>query len=90
MNDAADIILYFYFRKTVSLCAYPQEAEVILEDSMDPVFRQTIGCGNGADIGEFWRKNVFEPGSLYHWNEMIERATGEGLTPKYFVADFVN
>ncbi len=40
--------------------------------------------------GQFLREKVFEPGSVYHWNEMIERATGEGLTPKYFVAEFVN
>jgi peptidyl-dipeptidase A len=39
--------------------------------------------------GDYLRKNVFEAGSLYHWNDMIERATGEGLAPKYFVAQFV-
>jgi len=39
--------------------------------------------------GEFFRENIFETGSLYHWNEMIERATGEPLTPKYFVDQFV-
>jgi peptidyl-dipeptidase A len=42
-----------------------------------------------ADAGRFLRENVFEPGSLYQWNEMIERATGEKLTAKHFVADFV-
>ena len=42
-----------------------------------------------ADAGRFLRENVFEPGSLYSWNEMIERATGEELTPKYFVEQFV-
>jgi len=39
--------------------------------------------------GKFLAKNVFEAGNLYHWNEMIERATGEPLTPKYFVSQFV-
>ena len=39
--------------------------------------------------GHFLRKKVFEPGALYPWNEMIKRATGESLTPKYFVAEFV-
>lgn len=39
--------------------------------------------------GTFLRKNVFEAGDLYHWNEMIERATGEPLTAKYFVGQFV-
>jgi peptidyl-dipeptidase A len=39
--------------------------------------------------GDYLRKNVFEAGSVYHWNEMIRRATGEELAPKYFVAQFV-
>ncbi len=39
--------------------------------------------------GHFLRKKVFEAGALYPWNEMIKRATGEPLTPKYFVAEFV-
>ena len=39
--------------------------------------------------GAFLRKKVFEAGDLYHWNEMIERATSEPLTAKYFVAQFV-
>jgi len=40
-------------------------------------------------LGEFLRENVFETGAVYHWNEMIRRATGEELTPKYFVEQFV-
>ena len=39
--------------------------------------------------GDFLREKVFEPAALYHWNDMIARATGERLTPKYFVAQFV-
>jgi peptidyl-dipeptidase A len=42
-----------------------------------------------SQVGAFLRENVFEAGSVYHWNEMIEKATGEGLTAKYFVAQFV-
>jgi peptidyl-dipeptidase A len=39
--------------------------------------------------GQFLRSDVFEAGDKYHWNEMIERATGEPLTARYFVAQFV-
>ena len=39
--------------------------------------------------GDFLARKVFEAGNLYHWNEMIKRAAGEPLTPKYFVAQFV-
>ncbi len=41
------------------------------------------------EAGDFLAKNVFEAGAVYHWNRMIERATGEPLMPKYFVAEFV-
>ncbi|MHC4461035.1 MAG: M2 family metallopeptidase [Planctomycetota bacterium] len=40
--------------------------------------------------GDFLTENVFEAGALYHWNVMIERATGQPLTPKYYVDQFVN
>jgi peptidyl-dipeptidase A len=39
--------------------------------------------------GEFLRDKVFHPGNLYSWNRMIELATGEPLTAKYFVQQFV-
>ena len=40
-------------------------------------------------VGTFLSEKVFHPGAAYHWNKMIERATGEPLTPKYFVQQFV-
>jgi peptidyl-dipeptidase A len=40
-------------------------------------------------LGDYLREKVLGPGALYHWNDMIERATGEPLTPKYFVDRFV-
>ena len=41
------------------------------------------------EVGDFLQRKVLEPGSVYHWDDMIERATGQKLTPKYFVAQFV-
>jgi peptidyl-dipeptidase A len=41
-------------------------------------------------IGKYLREKVFGPGACYHWNEMIRRATGEPLTPRYFVDQFIN
>jgi len=35
-------------------------------------------------------KNIFNAGMKYEWNEMIERATGEKLTAKYFAGQFVD
>jgi len=40
-------------------------------------------------VGDFLREKIFKIGALYPWNEMIKRATGEYLTPKYFVEQFV-
>ena len=40
-------------------------------------------------LGDYLQEKVFGPGALYHWNDMITRATGEPLTPKYFVEQFV-
>jgi peptidyl-dipeptidase A len=41
------------------------------------------------ELGDFLREKVFEAGALYHWNEMIKRATGQPLTPEYYVEQFV-
>ncbi len=40
-------------------------------------------------VGRFLKRNVFEAGDVYPWNTMIERATGEPLSAKYFVEQFV-
>jgi len=40
-------------------------------------------------LGDYLREKVLGPGALYHWNDMIKSATGEPLTPKYFVEQFV-
>jgi len=48
-----------------------------------------IGYVGQKKAGAFLAENVFEAGSVYHWNEMIRRATGEELTAKYFVQQFV-
>ncbi len=39
--------------------------------------------------GEYFKTNVFMPGARYQWNEMIEKATGEKLTAKYYAMQFV-
>jgi len=39
-------------------------------------------------LGDYLHREVLGPGARYHWNDMIERATGEPLTSKYFVEQF--
>ncbi len=40
-------------------------------------------------VGEYLKGSVFMPGARYYWNEMIEKATGEKLTAKYYAKQFV-
>ena len=61
------------------------------------IVHQVMGLESDEDVsyvgdralGDYLRKNVFAPGSVYHWNDMIARATGEPLTPRYFAEQFV-
>ena len=49
--------------------------------SGDTVFDSYTGC---PEVGRWLTANVFAPGKLYPWNEMIRRATGEPLTASYW------
>jgi peptidyl-dipeptidase A len=40
-------------------------------------------------LGDYLRNKILGPGALYPWNDMIRRATGEPLSPEYFVEQFV-
>ena len=40
-------------------------------------------------VGNYLREKVFIPGARYYWNDMIEKATGEKLTAKYYAKQFV-
>ncbi len=49
-----------------------------------------LSFANEPKVGEFLIKNVFSVGSKYYWNDMIEKATGEKLTAKYYAKQFVD
>jgi peptidyl-dipeptidase A len=40
-------------------------------------------------LGDYLQEKVLSPSARYHWNDMIERSTGEPLMPIYFVEQFV-
>ena len=40
-------------------------------------------------VGTYLKDKIFMPGARYDWNEMIEKATGEKLTAKYYAKQFV-
>lgn len=57
----------------------------ILHDELDA----GISYVHEKRLGSYLKENIFAPGSKLPWNEMIRQATGEYLTAKYFVNQFV-
>jgi peptidyl-dipeptidase A len=50
---------------------------------------QTLSFNNQKEVGKFLIDNVFSVGAKYKWEDMIKKATGEKLTPKYYALQFV-
>jgi len=44
---------------------------------------------NRKEVGKYLREKVFQPGMRYGWNQMIEKATGEKLTPVHYARQFL-
>jgi len=44
---------------------------------------------NHPEVGKFLDEKIFKPGARSGWNEMIEQATGEKLTAKYYAMQYV-
>ncbi len=44
---------------------------------------------NRNDVGEYLKNLFFSYGALYPWKDIIDKATGEKLTPKYYAEQFV-
>jgi peptidyl-dipeptidase A len=40
------------------------------------------------EVGKYLIDKIFKPGNKYYWNDMIEKATGEKLTAKYYAKQF--
>jgi peptidyl-dipeptidase A len=51
---------------------------------------RNVSFVNHPEVGKYLDEKVFKPGCLYLWNDMIERATGEKLTAKYYAKQFVD
>jgi len=45
----------------------------------------TRSFANMPEVGQWLVEDVFRPGSKWHWNEMVQRATGSGLSDRSFV-----
>jgi len=51
---------------------------------------ENVGYVGQKVVGDFLSEKIFKVGAVYHWNRMIENTTGEPLTAKYFVSEFIN
>jgi peptidyl-dipeptidase A len=49
-----------------------------------------VSFTNKPEVGKYLTDKVFKPGMRYTWEQMIEKATGEKLTAKYYAKQFVN
>jgi peptidyl-dipeptidase A len=66
--------------------------ELLASQFNNYITTNVVGGNTEADMkamGEYFKTNVFMPGARYQWNEMIEKATGEKLTAKYYAMQFV-
>jgi peptidyl-dipeptidase A len=54
--------------------------------SNDPVTTTFVGQ---SDVGTYMKTRIFEPGSRYHWNDMLRFATEEPLNPEHFGNQFI-
>lgn len=60
----------------------------LTKDVLGKTSLKEMDYSNHPEIGDYLRKNIFHPGLSLRWDKLIEKATGEKLTPKYFVEEF--
>ena len=48
-----------------------------------------VSFANDPRIGEYFIEEIYSPGSLYSWSELVERATGEKLTSAFYAKQYV-
>jgi len=51
-------------------------------------FTEIDTCAN-PEVGAWLVDRIFEPGASVHWSQLVEDATGEPLTPRYFVEEYL-
>jgi peptidyl-dipeptidase A len=56
---------------------------------LDNNFPEDVSFAGKKEVGEYLKNLFFSYGAVYPWNELIEKATGEKLTPKYYALQFV-
>jgi peptidyl-dipeptidase A len=52
------------------------------------IFKKDSDYFGSEQVGNYLRKEIFTQGKKCNWEKLIENATGEKLTPEYFVKEF--
>lgn len=42
-----------------------------------------------TEVGKFFKEKIFTAGSKFYWNDIIQNATGEKLTARYYAQQFI-
>ncbi len=66
-----------------------QIRHTVAEEAYDHVDPSEVTFWDNPKAGQLLKDKVFMPGNRWYWNEMIQNATGEKLTAKYFVATYI-
>ena len=56
---------------------------ILKEDTKNPDYAE-------KRVGHYLKEKIFMPGKKYRWDKLIENATKEELSPKYFIEEFCN
>ena len=65
----------------------------LMASQISAAARREVPAGSSIagheSVGRFLRERIFAPGASLDWNELLVRATGEGLSSRFFVEEFV-
>ncbi len=61
-----------------------------IKTSYEGLITDSLKVSKSEFVGDFMKKNIFQYGNVLPWNELIEQATDEKLTAKYYFESIVN
>lgn len=79
----------YYHNYLIAELLVSQFAETIGRKVLNAADPFSLGFAGDPKVGTYFLDHVFRVGKAYPWNEMIEKATGEKLTPAYYAKQFV-
>jgi peptidyl-dipeptidase A len=66
-----------------------QMRHFLVKNVLNMPVQSDVGFAGMPEVGHYFRNRLFAPGAQFPWSELIQKITGEPLTPKYFVGQFV-